>query len=66
MADYFVIDADSHVEEPIEAWEHLDARYRERRPFPIAVPNRPDLAVLNATIKPRRRRGERDLKPEVV
>ena len=38
MADYFVIDADSHVEEPIEAWEHLDVRYRERRPFPIAVP----------------------------
>jgi predicted TIM-barrel fold metal-dependent hydrolase len=48
MKDNLVIDADSHVEEPIEAWDYLDEKYRERRPFPITVPNRPILANLNA------------------
>jgi predicted TIM-barrel fold metal-dependent hydrolase len=48
MNHAFVIDADSHVEEPTEAWEYLDAEYRDRKPFPIAVPNRPILANLNA------------------
>jgi hypothetical protein len=48
MADYFVIDADSHVEEPEEAWNFLRKKYRERRPFPIAVPNRAILPNLNA------------------
>lgn len=48
MANYLVIDADSHVEEPEEAWNYLQEKYRERRPVPIAVPSRPILAKLNA------------------
>lgn len=48
MSDYFVIDADSHVEEPEEAWDYLQDKYKERRPFAITVPNRPILANLNA------------------
>jgi hypothetical protein len=48
MADYLVIDADSHVEEPEEAWNYLQDKFKERRPFPISVPNRPVLANLNA------------------
>ena len=48
MSDYLVIDADSHVEEPQEAWDYLQDRYKDRRPFPIEVPNRPILANLNA------------------
>jgi hypothetical protein len=31
MADYFVIDADSHVEELEDAWNFLREKYRERR-----------------------------------
>ena len=37
MSDYFVVDADSHVEEPEEAWNYLQDKYKDRRPFPIAV-----------------------------
>ncbi len=48
MANSIVIDADSHVEEPTNAWEYLDKEYQERKPFPITVPNRPILANLNA------------------
>jgi hypothetical protein len=29
MSDYLVIDADSHVEEPEEAWNYLQEKYRE-------------------------------------
>jgi hypothetical protein len=41
MAEFRVIDADSHVEEPEEAWGYLDAKYEGRRPFPITGENRP-------------------------
>jgi len=47
MADYFVIDADSHVEELEDAWNFLREKYRERMPFLITVPNRSILANLN-------------------
>ncbi|MBI3076368.1 MAG: amidohydrolase family protein [Deltaproteobacteria bacterium] len=43
-----VVDADSHVEEPLEAWEHLDPRYEARKPFPLTAENRPFLCNLNA------------------
>ena len=33
MAEFRVIDADSHVEEPVEAWSYLDPKYEARRPF---------------------------------
>jgi len=33
MAEFRVIDADSHVEEPEEAWGYLDLKYEARRPF---------------------------------
>lgn len=48
MRSYTVVDADSHVEEPVEAWQYLDARYLDRKPFPIAGQNRSDLHGLNA------------------
>lgn len=48
MAKPLVIDADSHVEEPVEAWEYLDREFQNRKPFPVVVPNRPILANLNA------------------
>jgi len=48
MATYAVIDADSHVEEPVEAWDYLDARYLDRKPFPIVGENRADLHGVNA------------------
>lgn len=48
MADFRVIDADSHVEEPMDAWAHLDPRYEARRPFPIKGENRPFLHNMNA------------------
>lgn len=32
------IDADSHVYEVEETWDHLPAKYRDRRPIPITVP----------------------------
>jgi len=40
MAEFRVIDADSHVEEPAEAWGYLDPKYEARRPFPITGENR--------------------------
>lgn len=43
MAEVRVIDADSHVEEPDEAWSYLDAKYEARRPFAITGENRPFL-----------------------
>ena len=33
MGEFRVIDADSHVEEPEEAWSFLDPKYEARRPF---------------------------------
>jgi uncharacterized protein len=48
MAGFRVIDADSHVEEPEEAWSHLDPRYEARRPFPITGENRPFLNNMNS------------------
>ena len=37
MAEYLVIDADSHVEELEEAWNYLQEKYRDRRPFPTTI-----------------------------
>ena len=43
-----VIDIDSHVEEPQEAWEHLDSRYSDRKPFPVVARDLPILGGINA------------------
>ncbi len=43
-----VIDADSHVEEPAEAWEDLDPRFEQRKPFAITGENRADLFGVNS------------------
>lgn len=43
-----VIDMDSHVEEPKEAWDHLDARYSDRKPFPVVASDLPALGGINA------------------
>jgi len=48
MAGFRVIDADSHVEEPTEAWGYLEPRYEARRPFPITGENRPLLHNMNS------------------
>ena len=48
MAEFRVIDADSHVEEPEEAWGYLDPKYEARRPFPITGENRPFLHSMNS------------------
>jgi hypothetical protein len=48
MAEFRVIDADSHVEEPAEAWGYLDPKYEARRPFPITGENRPFLHNMNS------------------
>lgn len=43
-----VIDVDSHVEEPEETWACLDAKYADRRPFPVVARDVPALGGLNA------------------
>lgn len=43
-----VIDVDSHVEEPQEAWERLDPAYAHRRPFPVVARDVPALGGINA------------------
>ena len=48
MAEFRVIDADSHVEEPAEAWGYLDPKYEARRPFPITGENRAFLHNINS------------------
>jgi predicted TIM-barrel fold metal-dependent hydrolase len=48
MAAFRVIDADSHVEEPLEAWSYLEPKYEARRPFPITGENRPFLHNMNS------------------
>ena len=48
MAEFRVIDADSHVEEPEEAWVYLDPKYEACRPFPITGENRPFLHSMNS------------------
>ncbi|HSF56720.1 MAG TPA: amidohydrolase family protein, partial [Candidatus Binatia bacterium] len=48
MGEFRVIDADSHVEEPEEAWSFLDPKYEARRPFPITGENRPFLHHMNS------------------
>ncbi|MBI3079506.1 MAG: amidohydrolase family protein [Deltaproteobacteria bacterium] len=48
MAIYPVVDADSHVEEPEEAWEYLDKEYEARKPFALVTEDRPILGHMNA------------------
>lgn len=48
MSAYGFVDADAHVEECDETWDHLDPEYRSRRPVAVAldrdkVPNRGNL-----------------------
>jgi hypothetical protein len=43
-----IIDADSHIEEVSEVWDHLDADYQARRPFPITVEKNIGYTNLNA------------------
>lgn len=43
-----IIDADSHVMEAAEVWEHLPADYVTRRPFIITGENKPFLQGMNS------------------
>lgn len=43
-----IVDVDSHVEEPEEAWAYLEQPYQDRRPFPIVGRDLPRLGGLNA------------------
>ena len=53
MVAFRVIDADSHVEEPLEAWSYLDPKYEARRPFPR--PEQADRRVQRARDQDRHR-----------
>ncbi|MGH7825443.1 MAG: amidohydrolase family protein [Candidatus Binatia bacterium] len=48
MAEYLVVDADSHVEEVDETWSHMDESYRRRRPLAVTFDNRPEFCHHNA------------------
>jgi predicted TIM-barrel fold metal-dependent hydrolase len=48
MRQFTVVDADSHIEEPIEMWDHLDSTYRDRRPITVTGEDRPDLFGMNS------------------
>ena len=48
MEKFRIIDADSHIEEVSEVWDHLDAGYQARRPFPITVEKNIGYTNLNA------------------
>lgn len=48
MDGFKVIDADSHIEEVAEIWEHLDSEFQSRRPFPITVEKNIGHTNLNA------------------
>ena len=37
MEKYKIIDADSHIEEVAEIWDHLEPAFQSRRPFPVTV-----------------------------
>jgi predicted TIM-barrel fold metal-dependent hydrolase len=43
-----IIDADSHIEEPVEMWDHLDPAFQSRRPFPITIEKNVGHTNLNA------------------
>jgi uncharacterized protein len=38
MARFGVLDADTHVAEPLEMWDHLDPEWHPRRPVIVSVP----------------------------
>jgi predicted TIM-barrel fold metal-dependent hydrolase len=48
MTKLCIIDADSHIEEVSEIWDHLDAEFQPRRPFPITVEKNIGHTNLNA------------------
>ena len=48
MAEFRVIDADSHVEEPEEAGAVWTRKMTARRPFPITGEKRPFLHDMNS------------------
>lgn len=43
-----IIDADSHIEEVPEIWDHLDAAFQARRPFPVTLEKNIGHTNLNA------------------
>lgn len=48
MSEKPVIDIDSHVEEPKDAWDYLDPKYSNRTPFPVVAKDLPALGGINA------------------
>lgn len=49
MRSYVVVDADSHIEEPVELWDYLEPEYTSRKPYPITGSNhRADLSNINS------------------
>ena len=48
MASYAMIDADSHVEEPLDVREHLDVEFAKRKPIPVTIDERQSMGEMNA------------------
>jgi predicted TIM-barrel fold metal-dependent hydrolase len=48
MEKFRVVDADSHIEEVTEIWDHLDAAFQPRRPFPVTLEKNIGHTNLNA------------------
>lgn len=48
MASLTMIDADSHVEEPLEVWDYLDAEFAERKPVAVTAEERDSMGKMNA------------------
>ena len=34
-----VLDADTHIAEPVAMWDHLDSEWHPRRPVVVSVPD---------------------------
>jgi hypothetical protein len=48
MEKFRIVDADSHIEEVPEIWNHLDAAFQSRRPIPVTLEKNIGHTNLNA------------------
>ncbi len=48
VREYFVVDADAHVEEAEEVWQRVEKVFWDRRPIAVTLDNAPSLGNVNA------------------
>lgn len=48
VREYFVVDADAHVEESEEVWQYVEKEFWDRRPIAVTLDNAPSLGNVNA------------------